>query len=91
MNDRFPILGSKPAQTIPWAMLEPRAKQAEKNHGQTLRRLAERGGLSWPEAFAILKGTDYYELLKPERDPAAAEAAVKALVVEWEAKQQEQK
>ena len=39
---------------VPWAMIEPHAKQAYSNHSQTLERLAERGGLSPCEAIAIL-------------------------------------
>lgn len=39
---------------VPWAMLVPHEQQAQKNHSQTLKRLAERGGLSPCEALAIL-------------------------------------
>lgn len=30
--------------------------QAQRNHHQTLKRLAERGGLDWGEAAAIIEG-----------------------------------
>lgn len=49
---RFPILGS--SETLPWSVIEPHEKQARENHSQTLRRLAERGGLSWTEALLVL-------------------------------------
>ena len=39
---------------MPWEMLAPHAKQAQSNHGQTLERLAERGGLGPAEALAVL-------------------------------------
>ncbi len=39
---------------IPWDMLAPHARQAKSNHGQTLERLAERGGLGPGEALAVL-------------------------------------
>lgn len=54
-DDRwFPILGSKPRVSIPWGCIAPHARQADLNHYQTLERLAERGGLSWHEALAVL-------------------------------------
>ena len=50
---QYPILQSKPPQTIPWVMLIPHETWAWINHGQTLEELANRGGLSWAEALAI--------------------------------------
>lgn len=47
----FPIQGG-PA--LRWEMIEPHAGQASHNHGQSLERLAERGGLSPYEAVAVL-------------------------------------
>lgn len=66
MSDRFPILfgwGPKAlrdkehvgAESVPWAMLAPHEEQAKWNHGQTLARLAERGGLSVVEMAALLE------------------------------------
>lgn len=43
------------ALPIPWAIIESHEQQAQENHGQTLRRLAERGGLCASEAVAILE------------------------------------
>ena len=41
---------------LPWDMIEPHEAQAMKNHGgQTLARLAERGGLSAAEALAVIR------------------------------------
>ena len=54
----FPIQGG-PA--IPWSMIEPYAEQAMKNHGQTLERLAERGGLSPYEAVCCLNNRRLYD------------------------------
>jgi hypothetical protein len=39
---------------VPWAMLAPHEAQAQRNHSQTLRRLAERGGLGPDEMLAVL-------------------------------------
>jgi hypothetical protein len=41
---------------IPWDLIQPHGAQAKANHGgQTLRRLAQRGGLSPCEAVAVLE------------------------------------
>ncbi len=39
---------------VPWALLEPHKAQAQRNHFQTLERLAERGGLSICEIAAVI-------------------------------------
>lgn len=50
---RFPILRGG---SIPWDLIAPHEKQALENHcGQTLERLAERGGLGTCEAVAVLE------------------------------------
>ena len=40
---------------VPWWLVEPHAQQAYANHGQSLVRLAERGGLSPDELVAVLE------------------------------------
>lgn len=40
----FPIIGGE--GSVPWSLVERWRKQIERNHSQTLERLAERGGLS---------------------------------------------
>jgi hypothetical protein len=46
-------------ESVPWALLAPHEKQAHTNHGQTLERLAERGGLGIHEMVAIIEGLRY--------------------------------
>ncbi len=62
---RFPVLDSqrcrprdrKPVpREVPWAFAESFRKQAERNHDQTLERLAERGGLSPQEIWIAAHG-----------------------------------
>lgn len=65
MAKAFPILGTK--ESIPWLVIAPHESQAQSNHGQTLNRLAERGGLSWTEAFLTLTG----QRLTFRNDPGA--------------------
>jgi hypothetical protein len=43
-------------RSIPWAAAESFRAQAERNHGQTLERLAERGGLSPEEMLFAHQG-----------------------------------
>jgi hypothetical protein len=40
---------------VPWSLVAPHEEQALRNHGQTLERLAERGGLSPAELVAVLE------------------------------------
>ncbi len=55
MTDRlFPI---QDAEAIPWAVVAPCDRQCQRNHGgQTLERIAERGGLGAAEACDVLLG-----------------------------------
>jgi len=57
---RFPVLRqmSKAVmpKTVPWAFAETLRAQAANNHGQTLERLAERGGLGPEEMYAAAHG-----------------------------------
>ncbi len=49
--------------SVPWKLIEPHAAQASKNHGgQTLQRLAERGGLSIHEMYAVLTDRDFHQV-----------------------------
>lgn len=65
MRKRFPVLhnlghrGEK--EYIPWEVIAPHEAQAYENHGQSLERLASRGGLSYREMLAVLRdqGFDY--------------------------------
>ena len=50
----FPILGDPYLKAIPWAMIEPHEEQAQRNHSQSLNRLADRGGLGCSEAYAVM-------------------------------------
>ncbi len=63
---------------VPWAMIEPHEKQAYKNHSQTLKRLAERGGLAASEAVALLEDRDWTRL-----EEAHAQAQLHCLLMHW--------
>lgn len=85
MTDRrFPILPPwhlKPALereqgvvaivlSIPWAVLAPHEAQALANHGQSLERIAQRGGLEASEAVAIIEDRPWHRM--PRKDANAA-------------------
>jgi len=46
---------------VPWAMLEACERRAQRNHGQSLERLAERGGLDAGETLCILDDKSWDE------------------------------
>lgn len=48
--------------SMPWGLIEPHDEQAKKNHGQSLRRLSERGGLAPSEAVAVLENRHYWRM-----------------------------
>jgi len=50
----FPVMRGP---SVPWSVMAPHESMANVNHGQTLERLAERGGLSPGEAWAVVSGT----------------------------------
>lgn len=82
---QYPIIGTKPKEYIPWAVLQCHEAQALRNHDQTLERLAERGGLDWFEAAAILEDKTWRELSNLSLDEA--KKIVLEHVASWEAEQ----
>lgn len=52
----MPIMGATLMSEIPFAMIAPHEVQAQRNHGQSLERLAQRGGLAACEAIDIIEG-----------------------------------
>ena len=80
----IPISREGPQWTaIPLAMIAPHEAQAWVNHGQTLARLAERGGLSACEAVAVLEDRAWRSMTPMTQK--AAEARLDELVAEWRA------
>jgi hypothetical protein len=71
VRGRFPILLSWEEKrdhpdfprSVPWSFVAPHAEQAERNHcGQTLERLAERGGLDPSEMVAVVTGVAFRDI-----------------------------
>lgn len=76
----YPILGTRPQQYIPRGLLMIHEGQAWKNHGQSLSQLAQRGGLSWAEALAIIEGKSWRDA---DHNENAAEVTVRKMVAEY--------
>jgi hypothetical protein len=47
--------------SVPWELVAPHEEQAMRNHDQTLKRLAERGGLDPCELFCVLEDLTWRE------------------------------
>lgn len=60
----FPIIGEN--VSVPWEIVEPIRSFALRCHGQTLERLAERGGLSRTELGLELVGIDPFDVRRRE-------------------------
>jgi hypothetical protein len=69
---QFPIQNGPP-KSIPWEMIAPHEKQAFSNHNQSLKRLAERGGLSPTEAMLVLENRNLFPWIP---DPASGEKLI---------------
>lgn len=54
------------SEPLSWRIIEPHRRQAMRNHGQTLKRLRERGGLSPCEAVAILEDRKWSRMSQPD-------------------------
>jgi hypothetical protein len=75
-NARAPGVRSR----IPWEVIAPHEQQANRNHGgQTLARLAERGGLSPAEAISVIEDHEFSPL-----SDDAADDRLEELVAEFE-------
>ena len=67
---------------IPWAMVEQWRAQVEANHGQTLERLNQRGGLAPCELWAAAHGKSLREMLRDTSDRSAGHWLSRTLA-EW--------
>jgi hypothetical protein len=68
---RFPVLNQQHVRprdlkqmprSVPWAFAETFRDQAQRNHGQTLERLAERGGLAPEEMWLAAHGKGLFKV-----------------------------
>lgn len=81
----MPILGGVKwgITDIPWSLIEPHEAQAQANHGgQSLDKLAGRGGLSVAEALDIIEGKRWTN----GREEKALAEKLKLMVADWKVK-----
>jgi len=91
VSEEFPLLYQRRDEeplrrrmaSLPWAFLAPHEAQAKRNHDQTLRRLAERGGLSPREALAVVEGRGLRHLFTDKTTEAEALDRLEAKLKEW--------
>jgi len=91
----FPIQGSYRREArgyfthpgIPWDVIRPHEKQAMANHGnQSLERLAQRGGLGFCEAVAVLEDRPWHEMETQAAIARLNEILARKREGEWEVK-----
>lgn len=51
-----------PNPIFTWPTTEDQRNRAKSNHGQTLERLRERGGVCWTELYCILRGVELFSI-----------------------------
>jgi hypothetical protein len=71
--------------SVPWAFLAPHEPQARANHGQTLERLAARGGLGVSEMLDIVRGQRWSTNWNRTRSDVELETELRQLVDAWKA------
>ncbi len=64
----MPILGNPGMLPVPGGVIAPHETRARINHGQTLGRLKQRGGLSVSEVVAILEDRPWRRMGVSDRD-----------------------
>lgn len=76
---RFASVLSACPRSVPWAFIAPHEAQVIRNHGQTLERIVERGGLSPHEIMCAVEGRKLWPI---EPDVKAALRLIDA-VAAW--------
>ena len=61
----FPVLGAN--CTVPFDLVKSHEDQVFKNHGQSIERLAERGGLGWEELACVIKNQSFDKDMSVEK------------------------
>lgn len=79
MREIFPIMQGTMLRGIPWGMVAPLEERAQKNHSQTLDRLAERKGLEPTEMLKLLNDEDLF----PYKSDPDAEQKIMVMILEF--------
>lgn len=68
--ENMPVMHGKQIRSIPMRLLLPYEEQALRNHSQSLKRLAERGGMDACEILGIVRGLRWSQLKHHPDDEA---------------------
>lgn len=68
---QFPI---QDGPSVPWSVMAPHEAMSQSNHGQSLKRVAERGGFWCAEAWCIVNGIPLHEIMHNDNRAAEFEA-----------------
>ena len=81
----FPLLPRTTAclKAVPWGFVAPHAVQAQRTHGQTLERLAERHGLAPQELLAVLEDQSIFTGTYRDMTDDDAEQQILVLLGRW--------
>ena len=60
-NKPYPIQGGP---SVPWYIMLPHERRSKRNHDQSIRRIAQRGGFGAAEAFCIVNNLGWHEATK---------------------------
>lgn len=84
VEETFPVHPSDRhlMESVPWDWLAKYQRQVERNHGQTLQRLAQRGGLSIEEIRCAIAGE---RLFLRTVDKSKSHAAICGAITSWRA------
>jgi hypothetical protein len=61
--ENMPVMRGKKIKSIPMHLLAPYKEQAQRNHSQSLQRLAERGGMDSTEILGMVRGIGWSQLV----------------------------
>lgn len=75
-NPRWP-------SSVPWGLMWPHKRQAQENHGQSLLRLAERGGFSPVEMVRVIEGARWRMPECRDDTDASAMRRIRAYRIHW--------
>lgn len=64
-----------------WVVTPAHRRQAQSNHGQSLERLRERGGLCWSEMYGVLHGVSWGNLPSGPQAEAWSESQCRAYLL----------
>lgn len=62
VTDQADAQGKRVKVTFTWEPTDAQRDRARRNHGQTLERLRERGGVCWTELYCILAGVELFSI-----------------------------